>query len=433
MKTYVMSPAIPIANSVDDFLDTSLSESLKLTSAKVETIKLSSKMTTFTSSRLLPLIPSPAFADHNSHILLASPIPNAEDTIALLLWDAKFSLFTAQQELSIPSLPQDDSPSSGQLQLGLSKLDEHHLGISFSPVHFEDDVNPRRSLIYAMPCDIPATSTLANVIGKQSLTQKYVSLNRAEAKPGLSFTGLPVINADTTRQDAQQKLLKRLAELLSLHAESRQIMLAEDVYKAYNEEQHITYEQGISKKEQKAFHRQATLPTPLADQILRLALPPGNSELPIAGKIIADLLKKRAVSDGSLSGGLTSALLEAKDWANVLLALKHLPDIPETCLVMVLKARLESRAGKGKEKAESRSYLPSLPLVLSRVIRCPVTPQTFRSAIRAQLTIEELAPVLDILDAWLSEDEKASNSKSGSFPGLQYVCSSGLYKVNRQR
>ena len=333
----------------------------------------------------------------------------------------------AEHEVAPLSLSGDSSSLPVQLpQLGLSRLARNYIGLSCSSATSAGNEGACRLLNYIIPCYIPTSSKLADVIGKQALTMQYALRSTTEMGNQIIFTGLPGAEEEGIRRSKRENLMKDLEVSLTVDTATRQIGRAEEVYKIWIEQQEAdTKEEGLSsRKQRRESLRPSILPKPFADKVLSLALPPGKPDLSVASGIVKDLIGRKAVSDSSLAnGGLLAALLATREWTNILLALTVLKDIPESSLMAVLKARISLDSSKGKDSVSTGSPVPSLPALLSRLLRCPVTPVTLRSAIRAQMSLEELMPVIGILDVWLSEEPGEGDAKIVCFPGLQHVCS----------
>lgn len=125
--------------------------------------------------------------------------------------------------------------------------------------------------------------------------------------------------------------------------------------------------------------------------------------------IVSALLARRLVGDGQIEGGVTRYLARAGDWANILLALDTMPDIPESTTVSLLKqvvAQQQQGAVADTTSTSSTGTLPQrapeLAAFLASFLRAPSTPATLRHELASQIGAAEALPILRVLDAWLS-------------------------------
>ncbi|GAA6046535.1 hypothetical protein JCM3770_006197 [Rhodotorula araucariae] len=147
-------------------------------------------------------------------------------------------------------------------------------------------------------------------------------------------------------------------------------------------------------------------------------------------KIVGYLLQRELVGENQVEGGVTRFLARAGDWPNILLALKTLPDIPESTTVALLVAAVRGAQAVAPSDAMDLEASPSLPApvpalrtFLAAFLHAPCTPATLRQALKTQLSAADALPVLEVCDAWLaawlreaqpveaSEDLKAKKGK----------------------
>ncbi|GAA5899244.1 uncharacterized protein JCM6883_005156 [Sporobolomyces salmoneus] len=172
-------------------------------------------------------------------------------------------------------------------------------------------------------------------------------------------------------------------------------------------------------------HPEPTLPSSFVTAVLRLCFPvpldapsteisaPGSTSNSSASTwrhptaIVSYLLKREIVGENQLEGGLTRYLARAGDWSNVVLALEHVTDIPETTAVSLLLTVIRSPAtvSENSMDVDSSSSLPSsvpsLRSFLAAFLRQSYTPSTLRQALQKQVTATEALPILELCDEWL--------------------------------
>ncbi|GAA6018229.1 hypothetical protein JCM11491_005641 [Sporobolomyces phaffii] len=136
--------------------------------------------------------------------------------------------------------------------------------------------------------------------------------------------------------------------------------------------------------------------------------------------IIRYLIERDLVGENQIEGGLTRYLARAGDWANIVLALEHVSDIPESTsvalLVAVVRARQRSAAvtkttdsmdvDDGDAVSAASSGPPSLDTFLAAFLRQRSTPATLREALQRQVSATEALPILAQCDHWLASSLK---------------------------
>lgn len=172
--------------------------------------------------------------------------------------------------------------------------------------------------------------------------------------------------------------------------------------------------------------------------------------------IVGYLLGRELVGENQVEGGVTRFLARAGDWVscssrecgrhvrfrltcsrfvksqtNILVALRTIPDIPESTLVSLLVAvvRDGARTTAGRtdgmdvdtpssSKKTLPSPVPSLASFLAAFLQSPYTPAVLRQALQKQLSADEAVIVLEQCDAWLkrwlSEAEPVDASPSAA-------------------
>ncbi|BGP21279.1 hypothetical protein Rt10032_c19g6257 [Rhodotorula toruloides] len=127
------------------------------------------------------LIPSRAslLALHASFIALAAPRRSSTDSssaliVSITFWDARFGSVTASTDLSVPSAV---STSLSALSLSLSLPNRHTAILALSP----SSGTGNRMALFALPLTpLPTHSVLAAVVGKHTLTSRFLASRPAE-------------------------------------------------------------------------------------------------------------------------------------------------------------------------------------------------------------------------------------------------------------
>ncbi|GAA5882213.1 hypothetical protein JCM3774_000964 [Rhodotorula dairenensis] len=166
-----------------------------------------------------------------------------------------------------------------------------------------------------------------------------------------------------------------------------------------------------------------SFPVPLADSSASVEIaappPPGTPKLkqqaPVIWRhptaMVGYLLGRELVGENQVEGGVTRFLARAGDWPNILVALRTVPDIPESTLVSLLvgvvRAVVPARATVTDEMEVDASSsalpaaVPSLPTFLAAFLQSPYTPSVLRQALQKQLSPDEAVVVLEQCDDWL--------------------------------
>ncbi|GAA5827104.1 hypothetical protein JCM11251_001119 [Rhodosporidiobolus azoricus] len=161
-------------------------------------------------------------------------------------------------------------------------------------------------------------------------------------------------------------------------------------------------------------------------------------------KIVEYFLRRELVGENQVLGGVTRFLARAGDWANIIIALRTIPDIPESTTVSLLAAVLRASSSPSPPSSAdamdvdtaSASILPqsapSLTTFLPSFLLQPCTPATLRSQLQAQLTPAEAVQVLELCDGllaiWL---QAGKEEKVGGEAGKKVRRSQGAKVVAR--
>ncbi|GAA5865087.1 hypothetical protein JCM1840_005735 [Sporobolomyces johnsonii] len=128
-------------------------------------------------------------------------------------------------------------------------------------------------------------------------------------------------------------------------------------------------------------------------------------------KIVTYLIERGLVGENQIEGGVTRHLARAGDWPNIQLALAHLPDVPESTAISLLRSVVRAQpiasADDGMEidtisPSALPAPVPSLRAFLPAFLKQPFTPSVLRQALQKQLSAVEALPVLELCDEWLT-------------------------------
>jgi hypothetical protein len=120
----------------------------------------------------------------SSHVLLAAISTASTPEIVLLLWDLQYSVLLASHTLPIPSNLSHSKDSN--VHLDLIAANSVQALLVLSPTRIPDTKShtssaPSRSSVLVVPFAVPATSTIANAMGRAEDGLKW--LDRASSSP----------------------------------------------------------------------------------------------------------------------------------------------------------------------------------------------------------------------------------------------------------
>lgn len=135
--------------------------------------------------------------------------PGSQEKLLLLLWDVRFGTVIAAQEYPVPTsiLPNpSDTTESHRLsaRLTLDRIGVHRVTVSLSVSSGSESVKTARSATIAASVAVPSKSSLANVIGKQDLTARYL---KPQQSATTSYGGRTNPLEDTFHSERQRALL----------------------------------------------------------------------------------------------------------------------------------------------------------------------------------------------------------------------------------
>ncbi|KAH9965838.1 hypothetical protein BC827DRAFT_1264927 [Russula dissimulans] len=324
----------------------------------------------------------------SSLALLSGGIAQSQDLI-LLLWDLRFSVVLASHRFPIPA-KLSTSESRMQLEL-IPAIDTLALlSISSSP---PDKTFKASSVILVVPVTAPATSTIANAMGRASSSAKWL------AKPD-ALPDSPTVNGphDPDRRDLLDKLKAAIQQNRPEAADSAFFEWLESrsgsaaaVAKQPVEQDNVLFGREFVRE--------------ILDVVLQSPSKSALTLYPI--KTIHHLLESRVVFATMLSQSLLGLLVERKDWRAIELAFRNVPDLPEAELVKLLRSVQKDSLPPDTHDVQvdaKGSDNPALSSILAACVSYPTSDAALRMAMRAQLNhAEVILPTLVILDDWLTK------------------------------
>ncbi|CAL1700237.1 unnamed protein product [Somion occarium] len=336
-----------------------------------------------------------------SHVLLAGVTFGAAPEIILLLLDMQYSVVLASHTLNIPSSVSRSKKQGMQIRLVGGRRDHDQALLLLSPDISSAMANgasdaatldsSARSSIFVVPIAVPKISTIANAMGRASLTAKWLGQTDSQ------------VDAPAGDLDSSQN---KLLNVMRTAMEQKRVDAADRAFFQWVTE----HDASTAQKPSYLSHR-------FVQQILEIVFrqPKGSnatSDIPYSPKVVRTLLEKKAVTSGMLERGLLSALRPRHDWDSMVTALTSVIDIPEDDVVSflheVILAQQKRQPAGGEDAMQVDSSanpdLPSLRKVLSLIVVYPVTAPAMRLAIRQQLKdAEELDAILEVIVQWIEE------------------------------
>ncbi|SGY17771.1 BQ5605_C015g07884 [Microbotryum silenes-dioicae] len=243
-----------------------------------------------------------------------------------------------------------------------------------------------------------------------------------QAKEALKTTGSKYKTAKRKIEEAIQE--SGLAAEAWPEVTAKRIKGVSDVYryKYYEDRKQLEANKGsvaVDQSREKALAAieklEPVLPSSFLTAVLRLCFPEAvetsamasgslergatifTSSRPHPRGILSYLLKRGIVGDGQIHGSLVRELALAEDWANILLALRTMPDIPEAIMTSTLRRVTAANASSDPVPAD----MPRLSTLLRALVACSFEPARLREAFRNQLNAVEALAVLEVCDRWL--------------------------------
>ncbi|KAI7870003.1 hypothetical protein BDF14DRAFT_1778373 [Spinellus fusiger] len=129
-------------------------------------------------------------------------------------------------------------------------------------------------------------------------------------------------------------------------------------------------------------------------------------------KVLLFLLAKRRLHSSYIEGGLISALLKRDAWALIPIVLEQVNDIPETDLVLIIKALVE------KHQSQPTEWSSLFSSYMKTVIDSPHNDIFMQQALK-QLTPTELPVMLETLLSWLEKDAQPVIEENNSTVAIE--------------
>jgi hypothetical protein len=233
----------------------------------------------------------------SSHVVLCSGISQSQDLV-LLLWDLRYSVVLASHRFSFPAKL---SSSKGNVSLGLIPASNTLalLSVSSGLVNKSPKTS---SAVLAIPVTAPATSTIANAMGRASSSAQWLAKSEA-----LSNGHVPRSPFDPDRRDLLDKLKAALRQNQPEAADSAfsEWLEGRSSSSATVNTQHI--EQG-----------DLLFGHEFVREVLDIVLqsPSKSAATLYPAKTVHHLLENRVVAASMLSQSLLELLVERKDWVS---------------------------------------------------------------------------------------------------------------------
>ncbi|KAI0722363.1 hypothetical protein C8T65DRAFT_704869 [Cerioporus squamosus] len=358
----------------------------------------------------------------SSHVLLSAITTGAVSEIALLLWDLRYGVLLAQQTISVPStLPRPKkqgavlrlvAPSTARSASKASSVNLNALLVLLpSPDRDQQQAEgPARSTVLVVPLTVPATSTIAAVMGKANAGARWVFTKSAQSGRGQAPRGAPEMSA------AARKALGEMKTAIDGNAKGNTAG-AETVFFEYVKQ--LNKGKGAAQED-----------TPLEHPSTQGTSAQGKTQgvSVYSAKVVRHLLESRTVSSSMVEGGVLPALAARNDWDAVALAMRTVSDLPESdvmaLLAQVVAAHRRTALSTTDENAMDvdanpapAGSPPALPTFLAQCVVYPYTPSLQRIALRKHLAdAADLAPVLEVLDKWIVQHTADDALLSASAP-----------------
>jgi hypothetical protein len=233
----------------------------------------------------------------SSLVILCSGISQSQDLV-LLLWDLRYSVVLASHRFPIPAKL---STSKGNVSLGLIPASNTLalLSVSSGLVNKSPKIS---SAVLAVPVTAPATSTIANAMGRASSSTQWLA--RSEALSNGHVRPAPF---DSDRRDLLDKVK---AALRQNHPEA-----ADSAFFEWLEKRSTS---SVTVDTQHVEQGDLLFGHEFVREILDIVLQsPSESAVALyPAKIIHHLLENRVVTASMLSQSLLVLLVERKDWVS---------------------------------------------------------------------------------------------------------------------
>ncbi|KAI0322531.1 hypothetical protein OF83DRAFT_1093764 [Amylostereum chailletii] len=373
---------------------TGLWSAFQLENSDAQTLSLRSLASSPRLSNLSPLSTStrPSSAPHsiallalNTSLVLLAGITTEKSapSIALLLWDLRYSVLLASHILPIPS-PLAPAHSKEGISVHLVPATPNQALLVLSP-HAPARGSTSRSVVLAVPLAVPPRSTIANAMGKAAAAAKWLAEDH-EAK------------ADPTLDPDQRTLVDAMRAAM----QQNRTGLADNAFFEFLEKA-----KGKAASEGKQVKQEGVvLGHEFVRAVLDVCLQPSQAPSTVYSfKTTNYLLRHKIVTSAMVDGGLLPVLLVRQDWTLVKAALQTVIDIPEDHLLAFLRSAVLSHAKPSNDDAmevDSASGGMALREATALCVRYTMSAPALSLAFRQKLPeAENIVAVLEVLDEWL--------------------------------
>ncbi|KAL0075841.1 hypothetical protein J3Q64DRAFT_1666935 [Phycomyces blakesleeanus] len=357
---------------------------------------------------------------------------NAEPEHVVSVWDVKYGTLQAEQVLKVT---EKSISSKDKCVYNISVLSNSHLAITISTVDIktsksgksQKSVTNAKSVVMICPYYCEPMSLMA-AMGKMRSTVEFLGAQQDTA--GLMRSGMDAVGQSVfpNRQKGDAEFYRKwVTKQESVQAEEDLAMksiFGEDLnqdeftkaFMAYVFPDQMEEDTLIDTKtilaQTKAYRKimapylardtrpkseSRELSHRLVSSVVNKCFSKDEEFWPI--KVILFLLAKRRIRSHLVKGGLISALIERKKWALIPIVLEQVKDIPETDLVVLIKALIKNT------EEEPAIWKPLFSRYVKMIIDSPRNDIFMQQALK-QLTPTELPFILDLLLIWLEKDSQ---------------------------
>ncbi len=250
----------------------------------------------------------------STHVLLAGISPSSTE-IVIHIWDLQYSVLLVSHTLSIPSSLSSFSPQTISISLlpslpaassqaalidsqALLVISSSSLSTSKSKSKSRSRSGAVATAVFAVPYVVPRVSTIANAMGRASVSAKWIAPRedgeRNETDDDVMYSGM-----DKSRKE----VLKEMSDAM----EGKRPQAANDAF--------FKWENNQSQPTDKPLVFGHDFVKQVLDVIIQPAKNP--SSVMYSSTVIRHLIKRKAVSNSMLEGGLIRALKAKDDWVCV--------------------------------------------------------------------------------------------------------------------
>lgn len=249
----------------------------------------------------------------SSHVLLAALTKSATPEIVILLWDVRYSVVLASQTTTIPSSLHHSKDNPLHMEFVRATAAQYLLLLSPANTAASAEKGTRSSIL-VVPATAPAKSTIANAMGRASLTAKWL------VKDSTTLS--------KSRQSDEEKSQHKLLDTMRKSVEKNTPTTASTAFFEWEGKRHAEWKQrhlddsdsvslictDKSKSRLLTFEkRPPLLDSNFVKKLVNIALPHQVSQ-PLLADVLNHLLKTKTVTRNMLEGGVIPALVTRKEW-----------------------------------------------------------------------------------------------------------------------